>query len=83
MREFSSRVCNGLSFLCHGVYGFNGAFNVGRNYRAVSACFSVSCFFSSCAVTPFLFSIEPLKNVVFMGMGEPLDNYAEVLNAIR
>eukprot|EP00918_Siedleckia_nematoides_P030298 GHVU01065587.1.p1 GENE.GHVU01065587.1~~GHVU01065587.1.p1 ORF type:complete len:385 (-),score=87.08 GHVU01065587.1:565-1620(-) len=27
--------------------------------------------------------LEPIRNVVFMGMGEPLDNYAEVVSAIR
>jgi adenine C2-methylase RlmN of 23S rRNA A2503 and tRNA A37 len=28
-------------------------------------------------------AIEPISNVVFMGMGEPLDNYTAVLDAIR
>ncbi|XP_053992052.1 probable dual-specificity RNA methyltransferase RlmN isoform X2 [Hylaeus volcanicus] len=27
--------------------------------------------------------LEPIKNVVFMGMGEPLDNYEEVIFAIK
>jgi adenine C2-methylase RlmN of 23S rRNA A2503 and tRNA A37 len=27
--------------------------------------------------------ITPIQNVVFMGMGEPLDNYASLLSAIR
>ena len=28
-------------------------------------------------------AITPIRNVVFMGMGEPLDNYEEVLGALR
>eukprot|EP01147_Barroeca_monosierra_P008640 gene8640-1047_t len=28
-------------------------------------------------------SIEPIRNVVFMGMGEPLDNYSAVVSAVR
>lgn len=27
--------------------------------------------------------ITPIRNVVFMGMGEPLDNYDEVLHALK
>lgn len=27
--------------------------------------------------------VEPIRNIVFMGMGEPLDNYSEVIDAIR
>jgi len=29
------------------------------------------------------FSVAPISNIVFMGMGEPLDNYAEVVKACK
>ena len=28
-------------------------------------------------------TVEKIRNIVFMGMGEPLDNYDAVLSAIR
>lgn len=61
-------------------------------WRRVCPCRSVSLYVCLCisrcvpvyaAVSVWVCRMDKIRNVVFMGMGEPLDNYTHVVSSIK